>query len=823
MGIRLSYRIIVGSIMLLTALVQANAQENIQELEASRVVATPPALRTRGDTLIVSPEAFMLEQDAVLEDFLKLIPGLEFDGNEVTLYGRKISRLLVNGRLYFGGDVLTGLRNIQARGVESVRSYDRQSDLARMSGIDDGEEEQVLDVTIKKSFLDAWKGSIQAGGGIPGRYRSALSASKMDKDSQLSIVGNLSNTAKGQTVSGGSLSRLGLGSAGDNQTREAGIDYSGKKGKAEISANISYTGSSTFRERETESRTIHSSGTSFYDIAETARIDNNKITSDNTFEWKPNKKLTLLLKPKISFSTSGSWRQPYTEAFNVYPTTDASPLHNIHQTLASEQRQVSGGVSLVLTRRFAKRGRSVTARLSGSFTLGDYHYFNDYLASYSKKQTVRKQYFQRPWSDTDLLLQGAYNEPLTKNLYLQFILNARWITHGMKRDFYSMEGLAPDWAPLESTSAGKQIQALPEGYRDCLNPELSAEGLYNGFLFAAIGNLRYVRKKFNLTAGISVRPVISHVEKTTFDIYPAPYITLRYNPSKNEQLGFTYRSFITTPRPVNLMNVNSGTNPLYVRTGNPDLKPAFNQQLKLNYTLSVPSKGHSLVCEVVAKKTDNAFTTSTEYIPETGGRISRSCNIDGNYSAEGNFNFHHDFKGTPYSIGNLLSGAFFCEKNYLYNTKLKADEVNTLLRGRLKEQLTFTAHWNRIYLSLKAAVLWAPGKSLLRPDFHESPYSFREGMEATFKLPWSIRLSTEITLIQNRGYTYEILNRDPLYWNASLSKNFLRGKATVKLEASHIPPSDTWNLLHRFAGMSMSAGKYTGTNQYVLASLSYRF
>ena len=129
------------------------AQEPIL-LEPSVVSASRPLVKAVGDTLVFNPDALPLEDDASLEDLLKMIPGLAVEGGEVTLYGRRIEKMLVGGKLYFGGDVAAGLRNLRAEEIESVASYQRPSDFARISGIDDGEEEPVLDVKIKKQFLN---------------------------------------------------------------------------------------------------------------------------------------------------------------------------------------------------------------------------------------------------------------------------------------------------------------------------------------------------------------------------------------------------------------------------------------------------------------------------------------------------------------------------------------------------------------------------------------------------------------------------------------------------------------------------------------------
>ena len=110
------------------------------KIEASTVVASVPPVKVLEDTVVYNAAAYQVAEDAALEDLLRKIPGLEVDGNRVTLNGRAVEKILVNGKLYFGGDVAAGLKNIQADMVDQLRAYEMPSDFARISGIDDGEE-----------------------------------------------------------------------------------------------------------------------------------------------------------------------------------------------------------------------------------------------------------------------------------------------------------------------------------------------------------------------------------------------------------------------------------------------------------------------------------------------------------------------------------------------------------------------------------------------------------------------------------------------------------------------------------------------------------
>ena len=818
--------------MLLFSLPQGlNAQGVVLELDASVVTAQANPVKTVGDTVVFSPAAYSLEDDAMLEDFLKKIPGLEYDGRSITLYGRKISSLLVNGRLYFGGDLVAGLKNISAESIEEVRTFERQSDFSRISGIDDGEGVPVLDVRIKKKFMDAWRGDTRASAGLTARYRGVFNMNKITDTSRITLMGNVGNIPAASTISRTGLDSRGSGSRGESDARSAGAEYNIKKRKLELDANINWTGGNAFTETESETENVHAKGSNFV-LGQTESLSrNDKIIAESSLEWRPRKDITVLAKPHFTFTDNGRWSNPVTSTYGDYPVDGLAALNTINQSSSVFRRQSNGRIVLQFTHRLPKKGRNLTARFGGSLSGGDSYNYNDYMAFYNKKTTVRKQFYSMPWFAGEYSLQLSYNEPLGKGLHAQLTVNGRFVSHNLDREFYSMQDFF-EWQLPRSISRSDAFSSLPSGYETSLDKGLSSSGSYNGILLTGTAGLKYVRKKINLTAGVSIKPVWSRVSYCTTDspngksssyiCYAAPNISLRYNRSKREFWAFNYRSNISTPNPGNLIPLRSGTNPLSVRIGNPDLKPSFIQTLGLTYNYSRPGRGNSLVCELSAKSVDNAYTTSTEYFPETGAREARMCNISGNHSLQGSLAWNHAFKGTPISLGNTLSGGYFKDNTYLYNTKSKEDELNTMLRFDAKELMVLTAKWRTFDMSARLGGEYSSAKSLLRSDFAEDPYALRAGIEASKRFPGKWRVSSELGYVYNDGFLFDSLNGSYYIWNASVSKTVFSGKGTLRLEASDIPGVQT-NMTHRFSGMTIGATTWNGDQRYVILIFVYRF
>ncbi len=807
-------------------------------LEPSVVVAGQPLVKTVGDTVVFHPDALVLEDDAMLEDILQKIPGIEVEGGHVMLYGRKVEKLLVGGRLYFGGDILTGLRNIQGDAVESIRAYERPSDFTRLSGVDDGEAEPVLDVRIRRKFMGAWKGRVQGGGSYPLRYLSSGNAGMISDTAHVGIVANFRNTPFAPTLSTTRLTRFGNGADGDRDRRETGIDYSRDGKKLDVDAHVKYTGADYRQDRSGWTQTIYPAN-STYALSRTGLLGrNDALRAESDIEWRPSKSWTFLFKPYLNYNGTASWSDPETETFAEDPRLDPGrqALNTVRQQSVTFQQRYEGKIVAQATRRFAGKGRTATVRLSESLSGGKYFHFNDYIAVTHKngKEVVRKQYIESPWMRSDATLQASWNEPVGKGFHLNFLASLRVIHHGIDRDFHSLEAAEgmEEWHVPPSLRLREQMAFLPGNFADYYNPELSSEGTYTGILLTATASMRYVRKKFNTVAGVSVKPIRSIVRYSTTALpdrritsgqfYASPNFSLRYNKSRTEYLSLVYRSYVSTPSPTSLIPIRSGTNPLIVRVGNPDLKPSFTHRINLTYNYSAPAKGNSLVLEAEGRVVQNAFATSTEFVPQTGGRNVRTCNIDGNWSAKGSAVFHHSFRGTPLSLSNHLDADYTNDAAWLYNTVSKADERSVMRRLSARERLDVTAQWRKIAVTARAGAEYTYERSLLHPEMKQMPFALYAGVDAGWNLPRRWRIASDFGFYASRGHGFSELDRNLYLWNASVSKGFFKGKATVRLTANDLLNQRT-HLTYSFGASNRRVFVYDGFGRIVLLQFIWRF
>ena len=811
------------------------AQEPIL-LEPSVVSASRPLVKAVGDTLVFNPDALPLEDDASLEDLLKMIPGLAVEGGEVTLYGRRIEKMLVGGKLYFGGDVAAGLRNLRAEEIESVASYQRPSDFARISGIDDGEEEPVLDVKIKKQFLNALKGRARAGGGYPAHFLASVNGGVTTDTSRVSFVLGANNTLGAPDILSQNTSRIGTGSAGYPLSRDAGLDFNLKRGSLDMTAHVRYDGNDHDRYRENWTRNVYSGGKEQYTTAryeEQTRSD--KVTANFEAEWRPRKDLYFFFKPEFVFNGTLTSSDPASASYRRDPLTDEDPalINRVLRRQTSLRNRTEGRMTFQVTKRFAKKGRSFSFRTFDYFSGGEALNFNDYLAL-TATSLVRKQYVTAPWLRNDFNVQFSWNEPLGKHWYLQALLAAKLSVYGLDRSFYSLDRLpgTEDWTVPMNLSRAQWMASLPADYKSSLDETFTSSGTYLGILTTGTLSLRYVRKRFNTTFGVSVRPtwglVRFHTQeqpsgsKPSFVCYAAPHFTLRYNKSRQEFVSLIYKSSVGTPSTANLLPVRSGTNPLYVSEGNPSLKPSFTHRLTLKYNYSHPKGGRSVSLEASGRVVQNGFATDTEFIPETGGRISRSVNVDGNWSAAADVVYNQSVKGTPLTVSNHLNASVGDDVVLLYDSSLKASERSVLRRIAVRDRLDLTARWKSVMLTGRVMGEWLYERSLQRPEFSQMPWMVGGALLFRWNLPRRWTISTDFNPVLSRGNGYPGLDGMYYYWNASVSKGFFDGKMLLRLTGNNLLGEER-NSVRRFAASSRSVYRYLSPGRCVLLQLSVKF
>ena len=823
-----------------------------QKIEAASVSAAAPSVSVVGDTLVFSASAYRLAEDASLEDLLKKIPGIEVNGNAVTLYGKQISELRVNGKRYFGGSISAGLQNIPAEMIDKVGAYERESDFTRLTGVDDGELVPVLDLKIKQDFLDGWKGRVNGGYGSSGRYAMKANANKITKEENSTVVANFHNLPGKASFNNASRTQLGGGAAGENDRREAGVSFARKTNNKEFDWNVQYQGRDSYVHSLVQTQNIYAATTSFSNgnNSNSARMDNPK--ADLRFQFRPDKWTTIMVKPSVSWSRTDNWTHNLTGNFKRDPYElvadpcseigsygGGDPLASVRASTADNMLRgfsdrLDGRITLLWSRKFSKRGRSVSLQTDDSFVLQNSDQGTNYRTVYNRTKaptdTTRRQYIDQDTRNLAFSLQAGWSEPIGKGLFLQFSARGEYKDRSESRTLYDLTRADNSWQVLPVHTPSEFRSSLPSGWSGCRQDAVSYSGRYRYYALVTNANVRYVKKRFNVTAGMRVTPARQEIlwpqagedmAKVAKVCYLAPNLSLNYNPTKRRKLTVSYRSSLGQPSIYTLLPVSNGTNPLSVHIGNPEIKPSNTHIIGLTYNASNYRSKSSITSDFQMRATENAVSNATDYDPETGGKTVIPRNIDGNWYAQGHVVLTKAFARKDFSFSAHTSARYDNNRSYLYNKTLHVDEVNTTRRTMVKESLrgNYRNSWLDITLDLGGD--YTVEHSLLRPDLDQQPWSLVGTLSTVVSAPWGIRITSDYTWIRQDGFAYGDYNSSYNVLNAGLSKSFLKKKLVARMEFCDVF-GQLPNLVRRFSAESRSVSVFNGVNSYALFRLIWK-
>ena len=817
------------------------------------VTAEAPQVQVVEDTLVYTSSAYRTPEGAMLEELVKKLPGAEIDdeGN-VKINGKDLSKIMVDGKEFFGGDVKTGLKNLPVDMIEKLKTYDKKSDLARITGIDDGEEETVLDLTVKKGMNQGWFGNADVAGGTEDRYMGRFMLNRFVDKTQVSLVGS-ANNVNDQGFSGGGGGPRWRRNNGLTATKMLGVNFATQTNKLELggSARYNYQDGDIASIGSTED--FLPNGNSYSNSNSRQRNKAKNFNADFRLEWKPDSMTNIIFRPNFSYGKTDNLSGSESGTFDSDPyslVTDPNNWLNLEKILnpdddplrsirinainsgsLSDNKSVSTDATLQLNRKLNDKGRNVTFRGrfgytnndNNQYTESETHYFKllNYLQT-GDSVLIRNQYIATPTKNYNYSAQLTYSEPIARATFLQFSYQFQYKYSESDKTTYDLQDF-PDW--------GLSTQ-LPTGYEEHAVDSLGKYAEYRYYNHDASVSLRFIREKYQLSAGMSFQPqhsVLSYKRgnymiDTTRNVFNfAPNLDLRIRFSKVSQLRMTYRGRSSQPSMENLLPIVDNSNPQNVRIGNPGLKPSFTHNMRFFYNTYNAEKQRGIMSHVNFSATQNSISNSRVYNSETGGWTTTPKNINGNWNAFGMFGFNTALPNKKYTI-NSFSNANY-QNNVAYLTSGKgADAVerkNTTTNLTLGERLNAAYRNDWFEFGLNGSISYSIEKDKLTPDNNQEPYTFSYGANTQISMPWNMTLSTNIANQSRRGYTDSSMNRNELIWNAQLSQTFLKGNATVSFEMYDILKKQS-NISRSLTASGRSVYEYNGVNSYCMLHFIYR-
>ena len=809
----------------------------------------------RKDTILYNPEAYRTPEGSPIEELIKRIPGAEVDedGN-ITINGKQVKKILLDGKEFMLGDVETALKNIPVSIIQNLKFYDQQSDQARITGIEDGEKETVLDFTIKKGMNRGYMTNLDLAAGTSHRYSSRGMGSSFTDKTRFVLLGNFNNKEE----NAGWWNRRGLNA---RKMLGTNINYDdGKKLKVDASIRWNHRGGDNQTQNASEN---------FY--SETSRTFSNTNTSNFTrsnnwwgnvrVEWKPDTLTNILLRANGSYGTNDATNESLAGTFTDDPYLyaddpiaaigDLGALGKIRDVLVNRNKSASLTYSdnknawgmLQFYRRLNPRGRNIMLRLeanggssqSKSVSDNEVHLFlvKNQAGQDSTYYTAR--YSTTPSDNSGYVLSTTYSEPLWKGAHLQANYELRYsrnksdrltydFSHMEQNPFAGIEPLYRDWDPW----IGRFSQDSMDDY---LDKNLSRYSEYKNYTHNIRMTLRYKQESYDYNVGFLVQPQHSdfiqdyrgvYVDTTRTVTNLTPTLDFHYKFSEQSNLWVHYRGDTRQPEMSQLLDIVDDSNPLYITQGNPGLKPQFTNSLNAYYNTYIVRHKRSIVAYANYRHIRNSISNLVRYDPETGGSISRPENINGNWNFNGGFTFNTAIDTTAHwNVGTDTRIRYNNFVSYVAQQKADAQE-NTTRTLNLNERLTAGYRNDWLEVTLDGQVNYQHSRNELQPTADLDTWQFNYGGQLLVRLPYDFEVSMNLHERSRRGYNDSSMNTNELLWNGQISKPFLKNKSLIVALNFYDLLGQQSNYERWVSATSRSDTQYNSVNSYAMLHVRYR-
>lgn len=666
-------------------------------LSESVVVGKLPGMIIKQDTVEFQPDAYKTTPNAVVDDLLKKLPGVEIDSDgRILVNGQEVTKIMIDGEEFFGNDPSKVSANLPVEVIERLQVLEKKSDLEEQTGIDDGERQYVINLSIKPEKKKGMFGLVMGGVGNLERYEGRVMLNKFGDRKQLTLLASSNNTnnlslADMPQESNKELSSLmgWGGQRGISTIHNAGLNINNKYGgndkdnSLQVSANVMW--SNFVRDEERTSNRENYMATTYNRVEQeqTNTLYGNQITANSRVVYYLTSKTNFYFTPTITYRT----RSTYTDA--TYNTYDVDTLQMYHGVLDNQYEESYYTLSGTLTgaHSFEKRGRRLSASVSGSLSSsdGDTHNQTDLIkydtsTGLEKNTTLSDDIDNKVSRSNNYKLRLLYTEPITTKLRLQF-------TYQFTRAYSDADKVSTEY----DEDLGEQVQ-------DDVNTN-RFESIYYTHRFET--GIRHYFDNLNYSLGLYFEPASlvgtsylvdslpSTFTKELFNI--SPYGTLTWAMSEENSLKITYRSFTRQPGVWQLQPGATTSNPTYVRMGNPDLSPQLYNTLKIKYNNYNRETQQSVVVTGTANIISDYITYTTEYDDSTGVSTSTPINVDGVWNAEGTLLFNTPLGNSPFRLATFSKGKFSRSIGYVKVTNddgsysnIRSTSDNYIAQQRLK-------------------------------------------------------------------------------------------------------------------------------------------
>ncbi|MCR4915773.1 MAG: outer membrane beta-barrel protein [Prevotella sp.] len=825
---------------------------DVVALKEAVVTGRAAQVVVRKDTLVYNPEAFRTPEGSAIEELIKRMPGAEVDedGN-ITINGKQVQKILLDGKEFMLGDIETALKNLPISIIQNVKFYDQQSDQSRITGIEDGNKETVLDFTIKKGMNRGYMTNLDLGGGTHHRYASRGMGSSFTDKTRLVLMGNANNKEE----NAGWWNRRGL-----NANKMLGTNFNYDDGdKLKVDASVRWNHRDGDNQNENASENFYSQEYRTFSNSKSINLSrSNNWNGNMRLEWRPDTLSNIMLRANGSMGTNDGIGRSQSATFNADPylsvvdplepdaiarmhANDQVVNHNQNASL-SYGRNKNASATLQLYRRLNAKGRNITIRLEGNMgqnrqrnaSNNEVHLYRIKNQAGEDSTYFTARYNTTPSDNSGYVVSANYSEPLWKGAHLQASYELRYNQNKSDRQTYDFShepvnifsGVVPVYREW-----GEWLDPVEGKLDNYLDRSLSRFSEYKNYTHNVRLMLRHWQEEYDYNVGFLVQPQRSNFIQDYRGRYVdtirnvtnlTPTLNFRYKFSEQSSIRLQYRGDTRQPDITQLLDITDDSNPLYITQGNPGLKPQFTNSLNIYYNNYIQKYKRSIVLYGNWRTTRNSISNLVRYNATTGGSISRPENINGNWNADGGFTFNTALDSTAH--WNIGTDTRVRYNNYVsYVAQRQADaEKNTTRSTNVNERLNASFRNDWLEVTLDGNVNYQHSRNELQPNANLDTWQFSYGGQVMVHLPAGFEISTNIHENSRRGYNDPSSNTNELIWNGQISKTFLKSKTLVVALNFYDLLGQQSNYERWVGANGRSDTRYNSINSYAMLHVRYR-
>ncbi len=780
----------------------------IKEGEAVIIVTRIPPMQQKVDTLQINASQIKVNADANAEDLVKKSGAVTIENGVVKAGGEQVRKITVDGRDFFGEDAAATLRNLPAEIVDKIQVFDRASDQAQFTGIDDGNAAKSINIVTKVNMRNGQFGRVFGGYGTDNHYLAGGNMSMFKNNSRLSIVA-LANDVNQQNFTeldlmgvsgsnsrggGGGRGGFGGGAAGGggggrgggqggflvgqqpgvSKTMAIGLNYNDKWGKdVDVSASYFFN---RRRNSNLESLTreyyINNGNNPFYDQTTTSSNLNTNHRFNLRLDYKIDSSNSILIAPSLNLQEYDSYNN--TEGLNYYTNSKISATRNESN---ANRTAVNFNNSILYRHSFKKKGRTFSLNLNTGINNTNGETYTDAFSNYflSAVTDSVQQFTDQDTKGKTLSANLSYTEPLSKNSVLQLSFNP------------SVNKSSSDQRRFELDQATGKYSTFDTSLSNVFDNVYTT---YRGGVTFRKGDRT---KNFNI--GLDVQsanlssdrtfPLTTAVNRNFFNLLPNAMLQLPL--SKKSTLRLFYRTNTNAPSVTQLQDVINNNNPLLISTGNPLLKQQYSHRLGFRYQYTNAAKGLSIVLNSFGS-TAQDYVANATYIAQSdsvltptvtlyrGSQLNKPVNLDGQWNINTFGNISMPMKFIKSNL-NLNLGYVYNRTPGLINNVSSLTTATTLSTGivvasNISQFVDFTVSYTASFND---------SRNSSQTSLNNKYFSAATGVKLNLQNKTGWVLTNDVS-----NQTFNGLNSgfDQRYWlwNAAIAKKFMKNqKAELRL------------------------------------------